>query len=315
MNKDNKDTPGANDNDKMPELPQKFTTVYCEGEKLTEAGEVVDCYSANQMYAYGLKCRYIDPINAFPQDLIYKSIPDAECWAAENKRIVGDMWINGFNECRKTMLTIMPLVALSDNTDLIEDCMPDTCDLTEDGFIKMTAQGLHDFANRVLAGQVAPQATVEPLTDEQIDTLISRHGSGGWQMMSDMRRFTRAVLASAIPLINKATIPKVVINALNRMCEPLHETVLKGVTAEGDAYCMKVIREYILSTSKADTSEAIRNAALEEAAKICMDIADECGAYCKTGPLGVDARLCEMKIRTLKSSTPSTIKAEPTGEQ
>lgn len=71
-----------------------------------------------------------------------------------------------------TVSGILADAAVSDNTDLIEDCMPDTCDLTEDGFIKMTAQGLHDFANRVLAGQVAPQATEHTSVTQAIATIF-----------------------------------------------------------------------------------------------------------------------------------------------
>lgn len=35
------------------------------------------------------------------------------------------------------------------------------------------------------------------LTDEQIDALIASHGTGGWQTTDDMRRFARAILATA----------------------------------------------------------------------------------------------------------------------
>ena len=54
------------------------------------------------------------------------------------------------------------------------------------------------------------------------------------------------------------------------------------------------------ATSKADTGEAIRNAALEEAAQACELQQDDVGWFIAD------------KIRALMSATPSTIKAEPT---
>ncbi|WP_163056797.1 hypothetical protein [Acidithiobacillus ferrooxidans] len=41
--------------------------------------------------------------------------------------------------------------------------------------------------------------------------------------------------------------PAEVMAALNRMCTPLDETYLKGITAQEDAKCMALIRDYILS--------------------------------------------------------------------
>jgi hypothetical protein len=35
--------------------------------------------------------------------------------------------------------------------------------------------------------------------------------------------------------------------ALDRMCTPLDESYLKGTTAQEDAKCMALIRDYILS--------------------------------------------------------------------
>lgn len=203
------------------------------------------------------------------------------------------------------------------------------------------------------AGQVAPQATVEPLTDER--ALFSKWYS---EDAPDESRITvhdmaleawsaRALLA-ATPPTSKAT-PSYKSNypGFERLCNFLPPEFMWGdnlLPHHMDHIVSAVESE---ATSKADTGEALphpqtsirskgdyydagqmrdyRNAALEEAAKICMDIAEDCGANCKSGPLGVDARLCEMRIRTLKSATPSTIKADhindavemvkPTGEQ
>ena len=43
-------------------------------------------------------------------------------------------------------------------------------------------------------------------------------------------------------------VPDEVMAALDRMCTPLHESILKGATAASDAASMKVIRDYILAT-------------------------------------------------------------------
>jgi hypothetical protein len=40
------------------------------------------------------------------------------------------------------------------------------------------------------------------------------------------------------------------------MCTPLDESRLCGATAAADAYCMKVIRDYVLSAPRADTDTA-----------------------------------------------------------
>lgn len=46
-------------------------------------------------------------------------------------------------------------------------------------------------------------------------------------------------------------VPSDVLAALDRMCTPLHESHLKGATAEADAHCMKIIRDYVLAASEA----------------------------------------------------------------
>lgn len=49
--------------------------------------------------------------------------------------------------------------------------------------------------------------------------------------------------------VEPATIPANVMSALDRMCTPLDESVLKGATAEADAHSMKLIRDYVLYTA------------------------------------------------------------------
>ncbi|MGZ0105169.1 hypothetical protein [Achromobacter sp. KK8] len=41
-------------------------------------------------------------------------------------------------------------------------------------------------------------------------------------------------------------VPADVMAALNRMCTPLDASILKGATADADAFCMQLIRDYIL---------------------------------------------------------------------
>ncbi|WP_321788195.1 hypothetical protein [Paraburkholderia sp. J94] len=51
-------------------------------------------------------------------------------------------------------------------------------------------------------------------------------------------------------------IPENVLAALNRMCTPLDESVLKGATARADAHSMQTIREYVLAGNHDDTPGA-----------------------------------------------------------
>lgn len=72
----------------------------------------------------------------------------------------------------------------------------------------------------------------------------------------------------AAGLEEERAIPEEVKKALDRMCKPLHDSVLSGATAAADAYCMEVIRNYVMSTASPTSSDAgkddARNAALEE---------------------------------------------------
>lgn len=71
-----------------------------------------------------------------------------------------------------------------------------------------------------------------------------------------------AMLASAQQPQNK-TIPPEVMAALDRMCIPLHESHLKGVTAREDAICMALIRDYILSKNYNQLTDSIADLAQE----------------------------------------------------
>jgi hypothetical protein len=103
---------------------------------------------------------------------------------------------------------------------------------------------------------VLPQATVEPITDEQIDRVICQHGTGGWQMMSDMRRFARSILAIATPPASNATeLDSVTISKMNTLRENGMRQV--GVVMIDDSGKRATIDmgKVLWSTSKADTGE------------------------------------------------------------
>jgi len=49
------------------------------------------------------------------------------------------------------------------------------------------------------------------------------------------------------PAPEPVALPDDLLYALNRMCTPLHESMLTGATAQEDARCMKLIRDYVLA--------------------------------------------------------------------
>ena len=73
----------------------------------------------------------------------------------------------------------------------------------------------------------------------------------GWidKYASDkVRACKRTPLYLAPVQSGEPVIPANVMAALDRMCTPLDESVLKGATAEADAHSMKLIRDYVLRT-------------------------------------------------------------------
>jgi rubrerythrin len=64
------------------------------------------------------------------------------------------------------------------------------------------------------------------------------------------------------PKLPVALVPADVMVALDRMCSPLHESRLSGVTAAEDARCMKLIRDYV--TSAAPQAPAVSERELAE---------------------------------------------------
>jgi hypothetical protein len=62
--------------------------------------------------------------------------------------------------------------------------------------------------------------------------------------------------ADMLERARSTVMPEDVAYALNRMCTPLDESRLKGVTASEDARCMRVIREYVESVAPARACRA-----------------------------------------------------------
>lgn len=190
-----------------------------------------------------------------------------------------------------------------------------------------------------LAGQVAPQATVEPLTDEFIKDTLRDIAQGalneGWsralndRAFPDEKEFIENLVEASAKLIatpptNKATAPASLVGEL--------ESALCNMECEGsgfiDAAHLRGImyrynQTFDVATSKADTGEAIReavNAGLEMAASVVeqgqetnTETAHESLRHVTKRSKGNMMGLAFADaIRALKSATPSTIKAEPT---
>jgi hypothetical protein len=188
---------------------------------------------------------------------------------------------------------------------------------------------MKDYALQCLAGQVAPQATVELLDHHASLIAGSMLGQPNRDDFHDVRDllqdFARALLAT--PPTSKATEPAYKAAFDDAM---LRGTGMLKMSADGVEHIP--FDEFMLpvSTSKADTGEAIRNDVLEEAALLCMDEASsfdnehnrQLGVVADMMDIAID---CADKIRALKSATPSIIKADhindavemvkPTGEQ
>jgi hypothetical protein len=83
-------------------------------------------------------------------------------------------------------------------------------------------------------------------------------GQCGWLEVSkeeyDESDYRKKREPIAAPTSLAASAPDAVLVALDRMCSPLDKSWLSGVTAEEDARCMKIIRDYVLATPQVNTS-------------------------------------------------------------
>jgi hypothetical protein len=68
-------------------------------------------------------------------------------------------------------------------------------------------------------------------------------------------RYAR-MMEVAHPAPSAPAIPENVRQAVERMCKPLHESRLTGVTAQEDARCMRIIRDYVLGGSASAVARA-----------------------------------------------------------
>lgn len=78
-----------------------------------------------------------------------------------------------------------------------------------------------------------------------------------------VERWNRRSAAPGVSTVEDArdAVPADVMAALDRMCTPLDTSVLKGATAEADAFCMQLIRDYILrrpAPAAGDAQDAAR---------------------------------------------------------
>ena len=83
------------------------------------------------------------------------------------------------------------------------------------------------------------------ITPEKSTTAMVEAGLLARSKDKNCAEIYEAMLAAAPQPPEKAVPPEVMV-ALDRMCVPLHESYLKGVTAQEDARCMAIIRDYIL---------------------------------------------------------------------
>lgn len=220
----------------------------------------------------------------------------------------------------RKLLSAVPLVAAVDKpTDPYNyrAILENVSQCYENGVLKKHHMGevreILAFKNTVLAGQVAPQATVEPLTDERIETLWALYRALG------VMYFARALLAdqlAATPATSKAQSDRSPPEIMAVLRDSDDESVLMFSAKEmrtvmglwnSERFMRETLQERLNAravTSKSDTGEAIRNAELEEAAQVARQ--------------ATDADLREMvkqfytqtEKSALKSATPSTIKPD-----
>ncbi len=146
-------------------------------------------------------------------------------------------------------------------------------------------------AKHALATQVSPQATVEPLTDEQIVEAI-RH--------IDNRALKRvSTMPESISIIRDLL-------ALAGGRKPFTREQLEDLKGIGDIAISGI--SATPTASKADTVD--RNAVLEEAISLCNFLAED---WEKENDLTKSnaASYISGSLQGLKSATPSTIRAEP----
>lgn len=124
----------------------------------------------------------------------------------------------------------------------------------------------------------------EAMTDQNIERLeaLAKHFEAGGSTLIGEGMSAR--YAEAIRALLAREVPSNVMAALDRMCTPLDESILKGATAEADAHSMKLIRDYVLSTAPAkscgDAEQAAYSAPFTTDVPHCCGDPDTCNDPC-----------------------------------
>ncbi|WP_438396390.1 hypothetical protein [Caballeronia sp. DA-9] len=102
------------------------------------------------------------------------------------------------------------------------------------------------------------------------------------------------------------SVPPDVMAALNRMCSPLHESWLTGVTAQEDARCMKLIRDYVLA-GRSVQCELVSGDEKAEEIEECCEILSSLISNIETDGLYSAEAMCtflRQALQCLKSAPP-----------
>ncbi|WP_446903021.1 hypothetical protein [Burkholderia sp. YIM B11467] len=105
-------------------------------------------------------------------------------------------------------------------------------------------------AEGVKLPRYAPGIALDKVRGGDVAVMYSRD-DGEYVKLSDVLR-SPAMAAEAV------AIPADVHAALDRMCSPLDESRLSGLTAQLDANCMKVIRDYVLKTTPTSFQQRVQ---------------------------------------------------------
>ncbi|AJX60050.1 hypothetical protein [Burkholderia pseudomallei] len=123
---------------------------------------------------------------------------------------------------------------------------------------------LNEFIAHLFGGYSIEQLASAPpgaepprhIVDAAMDVARHEYGHG----------VTRSSIVAIWKALGKPWIeppPESVLAALDRMCTPLHESRLSGVTAAADAHCMELIRDYVLKAAPAPFMKRVQSWMLE----------------------------------------------------
>ncbi|MHB1641389.1 MAG: hypothetical protein ACYCS8_01855 [Acidithiobacillus sp.] len=110
------------------------------------------------------------------------------------------------------------------------------------------------FDPKALAISVLRSVLKEALSQDFFNRIFTESGPESQGKSRDASGEDMLATSAQSP---ETTIPLEVMNALDRMCTPLDSSYVKGVTAEEDARCMGLIRNYILRLAHAANAAEI----------------------------------------------------------